>query len=194
MAHRMRHPPQPQHHWRSALSTATCSWAHAAHSAGAARGQPNTSGTAPCSPMSGRPAPQRLPTWLKHRRAAPGRPGGQGPRSGTRRSLSTGRRPSQRRPCGRHMWGWQDHMTRGRSCRGSQRVWQAHATARDGLVKARAGPRGTMAWALRGLGLHRKAERHGVRFTKWAQAGMRWKGRALPQGGFKRGCAAVTGG
>ena len=30
----------------------------------------------------------------------------------------------------------------------SQKVWLAHARAPDGLIKARPGPGGTMAWAL----------------------------------------------
>ena len=36
----------------------------------------------------------------------------------------------------------------------SQKVWLAHARARDSLVKARAGPGGTMVWALKELQLH----------------------------------------
>ena len=44
----------------------------------------------------------------------------------------------------------------------SQRVWLSHAKAREGLIKARAGPGGTMAWALRQLQLHQQAERQGV--------------------------------
>ena len=36
----------------------------------------------------------------------------------------------------------------------SQRVWISHAKARKGLIKARAGPGGTMAWALRELQRH----------------------------------------
>ena len=41
----------------------------------------------------------------------------------------------------------------------SQKVWLAHDRAWDVLVKARAGPGGTMAWALRELQLHQQAER-----------------------------------
>ena len=44
----------------------------------------------------------------------------------------------------------------------SRRVWISHAKAREGLIKARAGPGGTMAWALRELQLHQQAERQGV--------------------------------
>ena len=44
----------------------------------------------------------------------------------------------------------------------SQRVWLAHATAQDGLIKARTGPGGTMAWVLRELQLHPQAEWQGV--------------------------------
>ena len=36
----------------------------------------------------------------------------------------------------------------------SQHVWLSHAKAREGLIKARPGPGGTMAWALRELQLH----------------------------------------
>ena len=45
----------------------------------------------------------------------------------------------------------------------SQRVWLSHTKAREGLIKAREGPGGTMAWALRELQLHQQAERQGVR-------------------------------
>ena len=41
----------------------------------------------------------------------------------------------------------------------SQRVWLAHAKARDGLIKARAGPGGTMVSLLRELQHHPQAER-----------------------------------
>ena len=34
-------------------------------------------------------------------------------------------------------------------------------TSRANLIKAQAGPVGTVAWALRGLELHRRAERQG---------------------------------
>ena len=44
----------------------------------------------------------------------------------------------------------------------SQHVWLSHAKAREGIIKARAGPRGTMVWALRELQLHQQAERQGV--------------------------------
>ena len=44
----------------------------------------------------------------------------------------------------------------------SQKVRLAHTKAREGLIKARAGPGGTMAWALRELQLHQQAERQGV--------------------------------
>ena len=49
----------------------------------------------------------------------------------------------------------------------SQRVWLAHTRARDGLIKARAGPGGSMAWALRELQLHQQAERQGVPRAAW---------------------------
>ena len=44
----------------------------------------------------------------------------------------------------------------------SQKIWLAHAKARERLTKARAGPGGTMAWALRELQQHQHAERQGV--------------------------------
>ena len=44
----------------------------------------------------------------------------------------------------------------------SQKVQLAHTKAREGLMKARAGPGDTMAWALRELQLHQQAERQGV--------------------------------
>ena len=44
----------------------------------------------------------------------------------------------------------------------SQRVWISHAKAREGLIKARVGPAGTMLWALRELQLHQQAERQRV--------------------------------
>ena len=44
----------------------------------------------------------------------------------------------------------------------SQVVWLSHAKAWEGLIKARVGPGGTMAWALRELQLHQQAERQGV--------------------------------
>ena len=52
--------------------------------------------------------------------------------------------------------GLQDRGTEfiGQVLWGSQRVWLAHAKARDGLIKARAGPRGMMVWALQELQLH----------------------------------------
>ena len=42
------------------------------------------------------------------------------------------------------------------------KVWLTHAKAREGLIKARSGPGGTMAWALREVQLHEQAERQGV--------------------------------
>ena len=44
----------------------------------------------------------------------------------------------------------------------SQKVQLAHAKAREGLIKARSGLRGTMAWVLRELQLHQHAQRQGV--------------------------------
>ena len=44
----------------------------------------------------------------------------------------------------------------------SHKVWLSHAKAREGLIRARAGPGGTMAWALRELQLHQQAQRQGV--------------------------------
>ena len=44
----------------------------------------------------------------------------------------------------------------------SQKVWLSHGKAREGLMKAYAGPGGTMAWTLRELQLHQQAERQGV--------------------------------
>ena len=44
----------------------------------------------------------------------------------------------------------------------SHKVWLSHAKAREGLIKARVGRGGTMAWALRELQLHQQAERQGV--------------------------------
>ena len=44
----------------------------------------------------------------------------------------------------------------------SQRVWISHAKAREGLIKAQAGPGGTMAWALQELQLHQQAGQQGV--------------------------------
>ena len=41
----------------------------------------------------------------------------------------------------------------------SHKVWLSHAKAREDLIKARAGPGGNMAWALRELQLHQQAER-----------------------------------
>ena len=41
-------------------------------------------------------------------------------------------------------------------------MWLSPAKAREGLIKARAGPGGTMAWALRELQLHQQAEQQGV--------------------------------
>ena len=43
----------------------------------------------------------------------------------------------------------------------SQKAWLAHAGARHSLFRARAGPGGTVAWALRELQLHQQAERQG---------------------------------
>ena len=45
----------------------------------------------------------------------------------------------------------------------SHRVWLSHSQAREGLIKARAGPRGSMVWALWELQLHQQAERQGPR-------------------------------
>ena len=44
----------------------------------------------------------------------------------------------------------------------AQKVWLSHAKAGEGLMKASAGPRGTMAWALQELQLHQQAEWEGV--------------------------------
>ena len=44
----------------------------------------------------------------------------------------------------------------------SQKVRLLQAKAHEGLIKARAGPEGTMGWALRELQLHQQAERQGV--------------------------------
>ena len=44
----------------------------------------------------------------------------------------------------------------------SQKVWLAHAKAQEGLIKTRAGPRGTMVWALWELQLHQQAQRQGL--------------------------------
>ena len=41
-------------------------------------------------------------------------------------------------------------------------MWLSHAKAREGLIKARAGRRSTMAWALQELQMHQQAERQGV--------------------------------
>ena len=41
-------------------------------------------------------------------------------------------------------------------------VWYAHAKARATLLKARLGPRSTIAWLLQELRLHQQAEREGV--------------------------------
>ena len=43
----------------------------------------------------------------------------------------------------------------------SKKVWLAHTKALEDLIKARAGPGATMAWALRELQLHQQAKRHG---------------------------------
>ena len=45
----------------------------------------------------------------------------------------------------------------------SIRVWYVHAKARAKLLKARLGPKSTMAWVLQDLRLHQQAEREGVR-------------------------------
>ena len=60
------------------------------------------------------------------------------------------------------IWGWQGHTFIQQLLSESQGVWQARAKARDGLSKARPGPRGTMAWAWRELQLHQQAERQDV--------------------------------
>ena len=44
----------------------------------------------------------------------------------------------------------------------SQRMWLLHTKATEGLINTRAGPGGTMAWALRELQLHQQAEQQGV--------------------------------
>ena len=41
-------------------------------------------------------------------------------------------------------------------------MWLSHAKAREGLIKARAGPMSTMVWAVQELQLHQQAERQGV--------------------------------
>ena len=43
----------------------------------------------------------------------------------------------------------------------SHKVWLSHAKAREGLIKAQAGPGGTMAWVLQELQLHQQVERQG---------------------------------
>ena len=45
----------------------------------------------------------------------------------------------------------------------SQKVWLAHAKAREGLRKARpCGAGGTMVWAVRELQVHQRVERQGI--------------------------------
>ena len=44
----------------------------------------------------------------------------------------------------------------------SIRVWYAHAKARATLLKARLGPKSTVAWVLQELRLHQQAERESI--------------------------------
>ena len=44
----------------------------------------------------------------------------------------------------------------------SQSMWLSHSRVREGPIKARARPGGTMAWALRELHLHQQVKQQGV--------------------------------